>query len=57
MIPTYWASKAALHPYTQSLGFPLRNTSVQIIELDTPWVQKGLQGERGNNPKAMPLDD
>lgn len=54
-IPTYCATKAALHSYTQSLRFQLRNTPVQVIEILPPWVQTELQGERGMNPKAMPL--
>jgi uncharacterized oxidoreductase len=55
--PTYCASKAALHSYTQSLRFQLRETSVQVIEIIPPQVQTALQGERGFNPKAMPLDE
>jgi uncharacterized oxidoreductase len=54
-MPAYCASKAAMHSYTQSLRFQLRDTSVQVIEVIPPWVQTELQGERGNNPKAMPL--
>ncbi|AXW86822.1 oxidoreductase [Lonsdalea britannica] len=54
--PTYCASKAALHSYTQSLRFQLRDTAVQVIEVIPPWVQTGLQGEQGHDPRAMPLD-
>lgn len=57
MIPTYCASKAAIHSYTQSLRYQLRNTSVQVIEILPPWVQTELQGDRGMNPKAMPLNE
>jgi uncharacterized oxidoreductase len=57
MIPTYCATKAALRSYTQSLRYQLRNTGVQVIEIIPPWVQTELQGERGMNPKAMPLDE
>ncbi len=56
-IPTYCASKAAIHSYTQSLRHQLRNTSVQVIEILPPWVQTELQGERGMNPRAMPLKE
>jgi uncharacterized oxidoreductase len=54
--PTYSATKAALHSYTQSLRFQLRDTAIQVIEVIPPRVQTGLQGDRGYNPKAMPLD-
>lgn len=57
MIPTYCATKAALRSYTQSLRYQLRNTPAQVIEIIPPWVQTELQGERGMNPKAMPLDE
>jgi len=57
LTPTYCATKAALHSYTQSLRFQLRDTSVQVIEVIPPQVQTALQGERGFDPKAMPLDD
>ncbi|MGB8406973.1 MAG: SDR family NAD(P)-dependent oxidoreductase [Mycobacterium sp.] len=55
--PTYSATKAALHSYTQSLRFQLRDTNIQVIEIIPPHVQTGLQGDRGYDPKAMPLDD
>ena len=57
LTPTYCATKAALHSYTQSLRFQLRDTSVQVIEIIPPQVQTTLQGERGFDPKAMPLDE
>src|SRR6202012_189607 len=57
LTPTYCATKAALHSYTQSLRFQLRDTSVQVIEVIPPQVQTALQGERGFDPKAMSLDD
>jgi len=55
--PTYCASKAALHSYTQSLRYQLRGTSVQVIEIIPPQVQTALQGERGFDPRGMPLDE
>jgi uncharacterized oxidoreductase len=57
LVPTYCATKAALHSYTQSLRFQLRDTSVQVIEIIPPNVQTALQGERGYSPDAVPLDD
>ncbi len=57
LTPTYCASKAALHSYTESLRFQLRKTSVQVIEIIPPHVQTALQGERGFDPRAMPLDE
>lgn len=56
MMPSYCASKAAIHTYTQCLRYQLRNTAVQVIEIIPPWTQTELQGKRGMNPKAMPLD-
>jgi uncharacterized oxidoreductase len=57
LVPTYCATKAALHSYTQSLRFQLRDTSVQVIEIIPPQVQTALHGERGFDPRAMPLDE
>jgi uncharacterized oxidoreductase len=57
LTPTYCATKAALHSYTQSLRFQLRETPVQVIEIIPPHVQTALQGERGFDSKAMPLDE
>ena len=57
LTPTYCASKAAMHTYTQSLRFQLRETAVQVIEIIPPQVQTALQGERGFDPRGMPLDE
>ncbi len=57
LTPTYCATKAALHSYTESLRFQLRETSVQVIEVIPPHVQTALQGERGFDPRATPLED
>lgn len=56
--PTYCATKAAIHSYTQSLRYQLKGTSVQVIELIPPYVQTGLTGARqASDPHAMPLAD
>ena len=56
--PTYSASKAAIHSYTQSLRYQLKDQGIQVIELVPPYVRTGLTGDRqANDPTAMPLED
>ncbi|MEV6269742.1 SDR family oxidoreductase [Kribbella sp. NPDC051936] len=53
MTPTYSATKAAVHSYTQSLRHQL---PLQVIELVPPAVQTALLNQE-NDERAMPLAD
>ncbi|MFP3515602.1 SDR family oxidoreductase [Pseudomonas sp. SIMBA_077] len=53
--PTYCASKAAVHSFTQSLRVQLEDTSIEVIELAPPAVRTTLLGQ-DTDEHAMPLE-
>lgn len=56
--PTYCASKAAIHSYTQSLRAQLQGTSIEVQELVPPYVRTWLLGEhQAQDANAMPLEE
>ncbi len=58
MTPTYNATKAAIHSYSESLRYQLKDTSVEVLELIPPYVQTTLTGEhQASDPNAMPLGE
>lgn len=54
-MPTYGASKAGVHAYSEALRAQLAGTGVRVTELVPPAVATEAQG--GINPAALPLDD
>ncbi|MCS5735994.1 SDR family oxidoreductase [Herbiconiux daphne] len=54
--PTYSATKAAIHSFTESLRVQLAGTPVQVLELVPPAVQTDLMPGQAESPTAMPLE-
>ncbi|MFW0786459.1 SDR family NAD(P)-dependent oxidoreductase [Gordonia sp. CPCC 206044] len=55
--PTYSATKAFIHSFTESLRIQLADSSVDVLELAPPAVQTDLMPGQAQAAWAMPLDD
>jgi uncharacterized oxidoreductase len=53
--PTYCATKAAIHSYTQSLRHQFKGAGLEVLELIPPYVATDLMNG-ASDPRAMPLD-
>ncbi|RYY24014.1 MAG: SDR family NAD(P)-dependent oxidoreductase [Sphingomonadales bacterium] len=53
--PTYSATKAAIHSWSQSLRHQLKDTNVEVVEIAPPGVATDLMPGHAENPQSMPL--
>ncbi|MGB6393327.1 MAG: SDR family oxidoreductase [Candidatus Acidiferrales bacterium] len=53
--PTYCATKAAIHSYTQAMRYQFKGTSIEVLELVPPYVPTDLMNG-ASDPRAMPLN-
>jgi uncharacterized oxidoreductase len=54
--PTYSATKAAIHSWSQSLRSQLAGTGIDVIEIAPPAVATDLTPGHADNPNSMSLD-
>jgi short-subunit dehydrogenase involved in D-alanine esterification of teichoic acids len=55
LMPTYGASKAGVHAYTESLRAQLAGAGLEVVELVPPAV--ATAGQEKVNPHALPLEE
>ena len=55
--PTYSATKAGLHSWTQSLRYRLKDEGVEVIEIAPPGVQTDLTPGQSTRENYVPLAD
>lgn len=54
--PTYNATKAAIHSWSQAIRAQLADTAIDVMEIVPPAVATDLMPGHADNPNSMPLD-